>query len=308
MVLCWIALPVFAFLAIFSAKYRRLTAESLECMFRTITFKKCQSGLDDRLRSDITGKLMKFSPGLAKGFYNYYKLIAFVLLILFVWAGYASAVGIYNYAQYGNCNGPDSDGFCLLDPTGQNSGTSGIGGEVRNSEIVLPVLESDDPIIGPEDAELTIIEFGCFRCPYTKRAEPVVREIIDYYDGRVNVQFKNMILPAHDLSYESGLATNCVLEQDESKYMSYHDKLFEAQEVLTYEMFSEIAGVIGLDKEQFSECLSSEKYKAEVEADTLMGINAGVHGTPTFFINDKVIVGPKPFRTFRKVIDGELGN
>lgn len=61
MVLCIIALPIFVILSIFSAKYRKLTLESLDCILRTATFRKCRSGLDDRIKSSLTGKMMKFS-------------------------------------------------------------------------------------------------------------------------------------------------------------------------------------------------------------------------------------------------------
>lgn len=296
-------MPIFLFLGIFSARYRRLAVESLECMFHTITFRKCRSGLDDRIKSDFTGKLMKFSPFIGGFFYKNYKIISWVILILFLWAGYASAVGIYNYINYGNCNGPDSTGFCLLDPTGTNSGISTIdAGDL--GEVILPSVEEDDPIIGPENAELTIIEFGCFTCPYTKKAESVVSEVVEYYDGRVNFQFKNMILPTHKLSYEAGLASNCALEQ--GKYKEYHDKLFAMQGLFSNELFISIAGELGLDESKFMECFESEKYGDEVKRDNSIGLRAGVSGTPTFFINDKVIVGPKPFKTFKNIINKEL--
>ena len=303
MVLCWIALPVFAFLGIFSAKYRNLTKESLECLFRTATLRKCKSGLDDRIKSDITGKLLRFSPKLGKVFYKNYKLLTWILLIIFIWSGYVGIVGFYNFVNYGNCNGPDSTGFCLLDPTGANSKISELGNGF-GKEIVLPVLEDDDPIIGPKDAELTIIEFGCFTCPYTKKSESTVKKIIEYYDGRVNFQFKNMILPTHELSFDTGLASDCALEQ--GNYNDYHDRLFEMQSELVYDDLFDIAKDIGLDSQLFDECLRSKKYSEEVKGDNLMGLDAGVHGTPTFFINDKIIVGPKPFKTFKKIIDGEL--
>jgi hypothetical protein len=116
MVLCWLALPVFAVLAIFSAKYRRLTAESLECLFKTATFRKCSSGLDDRIKSQITGKLLKFSPRSAGFFYKNYKIISLIFLVVFIWSTWVSAVAIYNYVEHGNCNGPeDPNGFCIID-------------------------------------------------------------------------------------------------------------------------------------------------------------------------------------------------
>ncbi len=304
MVLCIIALPVFAILGLFSLKFRKLTMESLECMFRTVTFRRCRSGLDDRIRSGFTGKLMRVNSGLAKVFYKNYKLISWILLIVFIWATYTSAVGIYNYNIYGNCNGPESTGFCLLDPTGANSGTSGVGGSIHG-ERIFPVVEGDDYIFGNPDAELTIIEFGCFRCPYTKKAESIITEVLEHYEGRVNLQFKNMILPAHSLSYEAGLAGNCALEQD--SYEEYHDLLFARQETIDYNGFFDIARELELDMPRFEMCLRDEKYEDEVRADSLSGVNALIQGTPTFFINDKVIVGPKPFKTFKRIIDKELG-
>lgn len=114
MVLCLIALPIFAILGVFSLRYRKLAKESLDCLFRTVTLRKCRSGLDERIKSDVTGKLMKVSPKLAKGFYKNYKLISILILILFIWATYVSVAGFYNYYKYGNCNGENSSEFCVL--------------------------------------------------------------------------------------------------------------------------------------------------------------------------------------------------
>ncbi|HLD12144.1 MAG TPA: hypothetical protein VJB87_00955 [Candidatus Nanoarchaeia archaeon] len=113
MVLCWIALPIFALLGIFSAKYRKLTKESLACLFKTITLQRCESGLDQRIRADITAKMMH-TPQLAKLFYNHYKIIAFIFIILMLGSAYFSGIGVYNYVAYGNCNGEDSTAFCIF--------------------------------------------------------------------------------------------------------------------------------------------------------------------------------------------------
>jgi hypothetical protein len=306
MVLCWIALPVFAILGIFSAKYRKLTAESLECLFKTATFRKCSSGLDDRIKSQITGKLLKFSPHSARFFYKHYKIISLILLVVFVWATYASAVGIYNYAQYGNCNGPDSDAFCILDPTGSSSATCEIPGNVvEGGEVIFPKTNIGEPVIGDKNAELTIIEFGCYVCPYTNQAEETVKEVLDYYDGKVNLQFIVYPLPGHAFSYESSMASKCAEEQ--GKYEEYHDALFMQNMNFTNGTFVKIASELGLDVDQFENCMINNTYAKEIEEDKAMAIAAGVKGTPTFFVNEQIIVGPKPFKTFKKVIGGELG-
>lgn len=306
MVLCWIALPVFAILGIFSAKYRKLAVESLECLFKTATFQRCRSGLDDRIKSQITGKLLKFSPSTARFFYKNYKIFSLIILVLFVWSAWVSAVGVYNYIEYGNCNGPDSDAFCILDPTGENSATCEIPNSVSgNGELVSPRPDPNAPTIGNKDAELTIIEFGCYVCPYTNDAEETVQKVLDYYDGRVNLQFIVYPLPGHEFSYESSMASKCAAEQD--KYEEYHRALFEQDMQFSNETFSAIASELGMDVEKFDFCMSNKTYASEIEKDKALAISAGVKGTPTFFVNDQAIVGPKPFKTFKTVIGGELG-
>ncbi|MBN2421536.1 hypothetical protein JXB27_04625 [Candidatus Woesearchaeota archaeon] len=114
MVLCLLALPVFAVLSIFSIKYKKLTKDALDCLFETVTFRKCKSGLDDRIRSDVTGTFLKYSPRTARFFYRNYRIISWIILILFIASAYYSAEGLYNYAKYGNCNGELSTGFCVL--------------------------------------------------------------------------------------------------------------------------------------------------------------------------------------------------
>lgn len=114
MVLCWIALPIFALLGIFSFKYRQLTKDSLECLFKTVTLRKCESGLDDKIRSDITATFLKYSPPTAKFFYKNYRVISWIVLIIFLWSTYMGGVGIYNYIQHGNCNGPNSNNICII--------------------------------------------------------------------------------------------------------------------------------------------------------------------------------------------------
>ncbi len=305
MVLCLIALPVLLVLGIFSVKYRQLAKDALECLFTTVTLRKCKSGLDDRIRSQITGRLLRFSPKAASIVYRHYKLFSWIVLIILVWSAYESGIGAYNYYYYGNCNGPEATGFCLLDPTGEHSGVSESEIDAQK-EIVYPAIEIDDPVLGNKNATLTIIEFGCYACPYTKKAEPIVKEVLEYYNGKVNLQFKTFVIPRHQSSYSSAMAANCAAAQD--TYDAYHDELFRQQENITNSSYAFIAQQLGLNTTAFDECMKQEKFKQEVEADTLAGMQAGVIGTPTFFVNKQKIVGPKPFRTFKTIINEELEN
>lgn len=303
MVLCLIALPIFAILGIFSVKYRKLAKDSLHCIFHTITLRKCESGLDDRIKSSITGTLLKLSPKLAGFTYRHYQLLTWIMVILFLWSGYQSTISLQNYWLYGNCNGPTEIGFCLLNPTSE-SGISEGNGITPNLLLSMPVVDKHNPIIGPKNAELTIIEFGCYVCPYTKHAEKNIQEVIDAYNGKVNFQFKHFIIPSHPMGKETALAANCAQEQ--GKYDEYHKLLVENEGELTNEKLIDFAKQAGLNETQFIECQKSELQMAEIEKDNLEGLNAGVQGTPTFFVNGKKIIGPKPLKTFEAIIDEEL--
>ena len=304
MVLCLIALPVFAVLGVFSLKYRRLARDAADCLFRTVTLRKCRSGLDARIQSYVTGRALRRSAGAARFLHRHFRLLSWLVAAVFVWSLVVSAQGIYNFAKYGNCNGPASTGFCLLDPTGAHSGLSDVDLLVPD-DVVLPSAEPDDPVLGAPGANLTIIEFGCYACPYTKKAEDVVARVLERYAGRVNLQFKTFTIPHHNMSLQASLAADCALEQD--KYLPYHQALFANQSQLIPGRLVEIARDVGLDVPRFEECLASQKFLGEVEADTQAGIRAGVMGTPTFFIGPRKIVGPKPFKTFQAVLDEVLG-
>ncbi len=302
MVLCLLALPVFAILSIFSIRYKKLTSDALECLFKTIQLRKCESGLDDRIKADLTGRVLTLSPRLAQFLYNYYKIISWIILIIFVWSMFTSIIGVYNYVQYGNCNGPESNDFCIFDPTGQNRGVTEAEIDTHKA-LTSPGVEENRTNIGNHDAELTIIEFGCYSCPYTEKAQATIEEVLAYYEGRVNLQYRTFVLPSHRNSLESALAAACADEQ--GAFQAYHKRLFDMQDDITL-TFTGIAEELELDIPAFEQCAAEQRYKNIVDEDTLAAIYAGVEGTPTFFINDHAIVGPKPLKTFQTIIEGEL--
>jgi protein-disulfide isomerase len=217
-----------------------------------------------------------------------------------------SVRGIYFYVVYGNCNGQNSDQFCVFDALNPKQDTSVCQDPSlhKNGNFTFPSVD-DDPFIGPKGAKVTIIEFGCFSCPYTKQAEPIVKEILNKYQGRIRFVYRDFRIANHPGAEIRAMAAECANEQD--KYWEYHDILFERQEEdLTNDTLVTIAVNLGLNKQLFSSCLNSEKYRNEVDKDFNDGLSAGVYGTPTFFINNEVVVGPKPFRYFKNIIDNQL--
>jgi len=106
--ICLIAFVVFGILGIFSATHRKIAFEAFECVFLKIQLKPCTSALDKRLKSQITGKLLKKNPKLAKFTFNHFEAISWAFTIITILSLVYSAIGFYNYMEYGNCNGEGS--------------------------------------------------------------------------------------------------------------------------------------------------------------------------------------------------------
>jgi len=163
------------------------------------------------------------------------------------------------------------------------------------------------PPKGEKDAPVTIIEFTDYQCPFSRRfAKEVLPQIEKNYiqTGKVKFYFRDFPLSFHQYAQKAALAARCANEQ--GKFWEYHDKIFQNQQNLNEENLKKWAKELDLDLDKFNQCLEEEKYKKEVEKDFANGQSAGVRGTPTFFVNGKIIRGAQPYDQFKKAIDEAL--
>ncbi|NHW88093.1 MAG: DsbA family protein [Archaeoglobales archaeon] len=168
------------------------------------------------------------------------------------------------------------------------------------------VSEDDDPWIGAKDAKVVIVEFSDYACPYcAKFALEVEKKIVENYKNTVKLVFRDF--PVHgESSYKAAEAANCAREQ--GKFWEYHYLLFERQKEWynNVSKFLDYAEELGLNSEKFRECLDSGKYRQEVEKDFMDGVSYGVQGTPTFFINDDMVIGYRSYEEFTRLIEERL--
>lgn len=181
-------------------------------------------------------------------------------------------------------------------------------------------LADDDPSLGDPSAPVTFVEFGDFQCPFCnsffREAEP---EIIERYvkTGKVRFVYRDFAFLGEE-SVRAAEASECADEQ--GKFWAYHDRLYnfiwdnyyaknesgENVGAFAEANLKRLAADSGLDAGAFAECLSSRRYRAEVEKDIADGRAAGASGTPTAFINGKMIVGALPFGQFQTAIEAAL--
>jgi protein-disulfide isomerase len=161
------------------------------------------------------------------------------------------------------------------------------------------------PFKGPEKAPITIVEVSDFHCPYCKRVQPTLSQILSKYGDRVKLVFRDLPLDQlHPDARKAAEAARCA--NDQGKFWPYHDKLMAAGNDASPEKLKAYAQELELDAAAFEQCLSSRKHQAAVQKDIEEGARLGVTGTPAFFINGRLLSGAQPLDAFVKVIEEEL--
>jgi len=123
--------------------------------------------------------------------------------------------------------------------------------------------------------------------------------------GQVTFVYKHMAILGQE-SIWAAEASECAADQ--GKFWEYHDLVFsrqagENQGAFTKDKLLGMAQELKLDMTKFEPCLKNEQTRGRVQADTEAGQEAGVRGTPTFFINGQALVGAQPIGAFKAVID-----
>jgi protein-disulfide isomerase len=152
---------------------------------------------------------------------------------------------------------------------------------------------------------VTILEFGGYGCPFTKRSEKVMDDLKAEYGTSINIEFKHFPLSFQVEGKPAALAAICAEKQGAFKAM--HALLFENQTNLSSELYYELATILNLDLVKYRTCLNSKEAMVKLTTDMKLGTSMQVSGTPSFFLftNNKIvkISGSYPLSHFKKHID-----
>ena len=171
-------------------------------------------------------------------------------------------------------------------------------------------------VYGKPDAKVTIVEFSDFQCPFCARyANDTFPQLErDYIDtGRVRYVFRDFpIEAAHPQAFKAHEAVHCAAEQ--GKWHEMHKKVFANQRTMSVNDLTAHAVALGMDKARFEKCLAQGAQASKVRSGMSAGEQAGVRGTPTFFVGlteanspklkaVRRIVGAQPYTAFKAAID-----
>ena len=165
---------------------------------------------------------------------------------------------------------------------------------------------------GAANAPVTVVEYGDFQCPACLRFfSDTERRLKEEYVSKEQVQFvfRNFAFIGNESRWAAE-ASECANEQ--GRFWDYHDRLYEKQggeNVGTFskENLKRFAADLGLNAEQFNQCLDAGKYTAKVQQELAQGRQEGVRGTPSVFVNGRLIEGGADYRLLRSAVETALG-
>ena len=170
------------------------------------------------------------------------------------------------------------------------------------------IPEGTNPILGPADAPVTIIEFSDYQCPYCQKFHnESFAALRQKYSDKIRFAYRDFPLTQVHLYALSG-ATAARCAGDQEKYWEYGDLLFSKGVPQDQQGLVAYATQLGLDTNVFTQCLTSNKYNAAVQKDQEEAANLGTQSTPTFFVNGIPVIGAQPIEVFEAIIDYELAH
>ena len=152
---------------------------------------------------------------------------------------------------------------------------------------IQAISVDDDPVQGPANAAVTIVEFTDFQCPSCAAMHPVIDEALKSYGNKVRLVVRDFPLAMHANARKAAEAANAAHAQ--GKFFEYTALLFKRQDALDVPSLKKYATEIGLDRARFDQALDSGKYSAEVKHDLDDGQIYGVGSTPTIFVNGIIL-------------------
>ncbi len=177
----------------------------------------------------------------------------------------------------------------------------------RNSESMddaerIPVGAS--PVLGPDDALVTIVQFGDFQCPFCSRVETTLHQIRQRYGRDVRVVWKNAPLPFHpNAGPAAEAAMEAMAQRGHDGFWRMHDLLYREQQHLDAATLEHLALEAGLDLTRFRAALNDHRLRASIDRDVALAQAIGAQGTPNFFINGTQVSGAQSFDRFERIID-----
>ena len=162
---------------------------------------------------------------------------------------------------------------------------------------------SQSPFKGPTNAPVVIVEYTDFQCPYCARLGSTIDQMMKLYPGKLKIVYKSFPLSSHKYSFQA--ATIAMAANKKGKFWEVYKEIFANYKRIDEAKLKEIRNHFGLNTPEFEALMNSTEIRSQVASDRNEGIQLGVRGTPTVFINGKRLDNKRP-EGFKEAIDNAL--
>src|SRR6266404_1301925 len=180
----------------------------------------------------------------------------------------------------------------------------------------------DSPVRGDKNALVVLLDFSDYQCPFCGRFVRETMPLIDHdyvQSGKIKYVFRDFPLESiHPLAFKAAEAARCAGEQN--RFWEMHDRLYQNQNALDLGSLPFYAQALGLNVDQFAQCLNSDKYLSSIRTDISDATSAGIQGTPNFVIGLvdhknpnaqtirvwQQIVGAQPYASYKAALDSAI--
>ncbi|MEM6326587.1 MAG: thioredoxin domain-containing protein [Bacteroidota bacterium] len=153
----------------------------------------------------------------------------------------------------------------------------------------LPAITSGDHVQGPEDARITLLQYGDFECPFGRQVHQIATEMREAFPDRLRFVFRHFPLRYHPHALIAALATEAVArEHGEDAFWAYHDRLYAHPSALRRDLLPQHAEALGFSPEAVHRAVEEETGKTEILAQKRGGVRAGVRSTLSVFIDGEL--------------------
>ena len=163
--------------------------------------------------------------------------------------------------------------------------------------------------VGPPDAEVTIVEFGDYECPFCRQAEPHLQAILREHGEDVALVYRHLPLPTHQYAYSAARAAECAGEQ--GAFWPFHEFLYEEANWMNgaaREVFLDLAARAEIsDQDAFADCIDRDEPVTSIARDQSTAVALGFTGTPTFLVNGLKYIGVIDSLQFDAIFDEARG-
>jgi len=151
-------------------------------------------------------------------------------------------------------------------------------------------VDQTDHVLGPDDAPVTLVEYGDFQCPHCRAAHFYLKNVLATMGDDVRFVFRHVPLTQiHPMAQAAAEAAEAAGAQ--GRFWPMHDAIYENQDLLGPQLLARLGVRLGLDMQRFSDDMQSHRYLPKVREDFMSAVRSGAAGTPSYFINGEPYEG-----------------